>query len=387
MDICPIISRMHTYKKIDENITKEEFDSSSRSPFVSRFGYPNINVGVLAPPGVVDATDYDAPKDWAKNNYQIPKILELRSAMVNSRFPALVKGGVTRELEKTQNITLGKAPVALDVKLKRRPNLNITIKPEVAPMGPQADLDRMEIIDNPKVPKAVDKAVSDDELKAVTAIDEMSHKGIDENYLRRLLSVGLLGVKKDRKLVPTRWAITATDDTIGKLQRKKIRDYKHADYQAFLGGYLGNFYLIMLIPSIFRYELFEMFAVEGIEPKFTTDWEDHKGRKNYAKTTAGGYYATRLGISEKMISLKRQGAALAIRFITDEYTIGLGVWVVREATRKSLLSKPIHFASLELMIQYAKMIAKRKYGVPIEHILKASKLLEEVKNQKTLGDY
>jgi hypothetical protein len=37
------------------------------------------------------------------------------------------------------------------------------------------------------------------------------------------LSIGVLGLKKDKKLVPTRWAITATDDILAKKLLEKVK--------------------------------------------------------------------------------------------------------------------------------------------------------------------
>ena len=48
----------------------------------------------------------------------------------------------------------------------------------------------------------------------------------DEYTLSKILSVGVLGLKKDKKLVPTRWSITATDDILAKNLLRKIRDFK-----------------------------------------------------------------------------------------------------------------------------------------------------------------
>ena len=67
--------------------------------------------------------------------------------------------------------------------------------------------------------------------------------GFDENYLSRILSAGTLGVKTQRKLVPTRWSITATDDTIGKELISQVKDCAQGEYWAWFGGYLGNYFL------------------------------------------------------------------------------------------------------------------------------------------------
>ncbi len=354
---------------------------------MSRSGYPNINVGVLAPPGVDDSTYYDAPKEWAAANAQIPEILEYRSTMVNSRFKSHVKAK-TKQLETAQEVAMAKRAVGLDVTLKQRPSLKLHLSPDVAPMGPSAELQKLELTENPRVHIAVDKAVSDDELKAVDAMKEMTKKGIDEGYLRRLLSVGLLGMKKNRKLVPTRWSITATDDTVSKHYLKQIRDFKQANYSAYFKGYLGNFYLVMLIPGIFSYELFEMMAHENSQKlKFVTDFESHKGRTTYAQNTAGGYYAVRLAVAEQLLKLKRQARVLVLRFITEAYSLPLGVWVVREASRKAMKTNPIEFSSLELMLNYANLVSKRKFGINISAIFAQSKVLDEVKHQSTLSAF
>ena len=87
---------------------------------------------------------------------------------------------------------------------------------------------------------------------------------------------------------------------------------------------------------------------------------------------------------EKLKDLKRQGSVLALRFITGDYTLPLGVWVTLEATRKAMSSKPIEFSSKELMLEYAKKLSKRKFGFDLEGILSNSILLKNMKQQSKL---
>ncbi len=76
-----------------------------------------------------------------------------------------------------------------------------------------------------------------------------------------------------------------------------------------------------------------------------------------------------------------------IRVITDEYTIPLGVWVVREAARKALQSKPLTFASRELMLGCAVSLIRDKLSHSINSILGRSKLLGNIKKQKKLSSF
>jgi len=215
----------------------------------------------------------------------------------------------------------------------------------------------------------------------------------DEYTLSKILSVGVLGLKKDKKFVPTRWSITATDDMIGKRLLKNIKDYKWVEnYELFFGDFMGNCYLIMLFPNIFSYELFELYLPgsswnSSKEIKAATDMETYSGRKSYASNTAGGYYAARLPILEYLNSVKSQASVLAIRIELPTYWAGLGVWVVRESVRKALNNKKLEFDSIEELVDSSRKIGMIKFGFDNSKILKRSKLLEQIKTQTTLGKW
>ena len=92
-------------------------------------------------------------------------------------------------------------------------------------------------------------------------------------------------------------------------------------------------------------------------------------------------------VLEKLKSMKRQASVLLLRFITDEYWAPLGVWVVRESVRNTMRSKPITFASKELMLKYVKKLVKKKYNYDITKILNKSILLKRLKSQSKLWDF
>ena len=78
----------------------------------------------------------------------------------------------------------------------------------------------------PKVSKKVDYLTSDYDVKVVDAIKELYQSKTKVDHLQKLLSIGLLGKKIRRRMVPTRWSITATDDTVSKQQLEKIKRKK-----------------------------------------------------------------------------------------------------------------------------------------------------------------
>jgi len=389
---CSICSKAYSYLKIKNKIIKlkEDFSTDGISPFVGRFNYPNINVGVLTPPDHSEESWlYDAPKNWSQQNFQIPQIIDFRSSLINSRSNLNVKKR-TRFLELNQEIAMSSKPVDVEINLKQKPQFRLNLNEYTAPTGPKAILKKASLTENPKISHKVEKVFSDTDLKANDALIYLYKKNFDENFLSRILSVGTIGLKPNRKLVPTRWSITATDDILGKNIINEIKNYKEINYAAYFGSYLGNYYLILFFPEIWSYELFETYAgsKQFCGPcSYMTDYEPYDGRKYYASETAGGYYTVRLAILEKLKQLKRQASVLALRFITGDYTLPLGVWVTREAARKALQNKPLEFSDKELMLTYARKLVKKKFSFNLDNLLDKSILLKKIKTQSKLTQF
>ncbi len=384
---CPKVYSLVKKKQFNET-SKKEYFGESPNVFIGRYGYPRVNVGFLSNNQV--PKDIDAPKLWSKKEYKIPKIVDLRSSLINSRFKADVKSFKDKYLEVTQEISQAKKPVDVEVHLNKRPQYKLNIDSDITPYGPSVRLEKAEITENPSIPRQVDKVVSDTDMKTNEGLKYLYKKGYDEHFLTKLISVGNMGVGKDRKLVPTRWSITAIDDSLGKNLVNEIKDFPEYEYTAHFGGYLGNYYLILFFPEIWGYELFESYIGNPNKAKVeetASDYENYNGRKDYAKKTVGGYYAARLSILEYLKKRKKQASVLALRFITDEYYMPLGVWVVRQAVRHALESKPISFSDRELMMRYADILLRKKYNLDVEFWIKQSRLVKELKQQKRLKNY
>jgi DNA repair protein NreA len=383
---CPICAKAYSQLKLKSSINKENFSTEGVAPFVGKYGYPNLNLGILAPPTHEnDSWLFDSPKYWAYKNFDIPKIVDFRSSLINSRDRVNIKGK-NKLIGLNQELSMASKPVGLDIHLKKKPRFSMNYDNYMPPTGPQAEIKKVDITENPHIHTKVQKVHYDKDLKAADALIYLYENKFDESFLSKVLSMGNFGLVNNRKLVPTRWSITATDDTLGKHLISKIKDYSLvADHKAFFGSYLGNFYLILVFPEIWSYELFEMHVSN--EDRYMSDYEPYSGRKSYAKNTAGGFYSVRLAVLEKLNTMKRQGSVLAIRFITGDYTLPLGVFVTREAARKGLQDRPIIFSTRELMLKYSKLLTKKKFNIDLENILKKSFLLNDIRSQLKLVDY
>lgn len=399
---CPIILKSEALSEIKKLNINQDFESNAPSVFVGRFGYPKVNVGLLAPSKKDENSwIYDAPKAWSKKNFTIKNIVGYRSSLINSSFKSSVNQAVTNKnyyqenskiFEIAQEVSQASRPVDLDFNLEKKPRIQTKFDPFIAPTGPNANLKNVELTSNPHIKKQVDKRVNDTDLLSNSAVNELYSIGYDENFLSKLLSMGNLGIGKNRKLVPTRWSITAVDDNVGKDIIEKIKLNDEIENCLFFGGHLGNYFIAVFFENVWGFELFETYMPNAswnltTEISWTTDFEDFNGRKNYAFNCSGGYYASRLPVLEFLKNENKQGSCLLIRFITEEYSCPLGVWVVREAVRKTLNSKRNVFESKENMLDFAKKIAKEKFNFDLDKILKESKIYNNIKTQKRIKDF
>jgi len=379
---CAIKQKIQVQKSFNDN-AKKDFYGENYNVFVGRFGYPDVNVGLLNISEPKKDETIDNPLLWSKDEYDINKIIQLRSNLINSNFKTQIKGFNDRFMDLVQDVSLADRPVDTEISLEKKPQFKLTFNQDTTPFGPSIKLEKARITENVHIPNKVDKIVNDD-LTASEGLKELHEKGLDEYYLTKIFSVGNLGLDANKKLVPTRWSITAVDDTLGKNIISEIKDYPVSNYQLYFGGYLGNNYLIMFLPEVWSYELFEM---QTRSSDAMHDFEKYHGRKSYATETAGGYYAARFSILQRLKLMRRQATVLALRLVTDDYWAPLGVWVVREAVKKCMNSTPIFFESREEMLSYTIKFIREKLNYNIEPIIKQSKLLKEVKNQKKISEF
>ena len=369
---------------------------SPPSVFVgSGLKYPNMNVGILSPiEKDENAWVYDDCKFWVKNDFGVSDIVRLRESLLNSRTTQKAKDVRLNNkfLDIAKEIAISSQPVDVEIELKRKIEFNSKRDRVLMPSALGVPLESAKITSNVSVDRSLDKVLNDD-LKAEAGIKQLYKNNFSENTLSKILSIGALGLAKDKKLVPTRWSITATDDIICKSLIENVKNYKEIeDFSFNFGEFLGNQYLIFFFPGVFSFELFELYFPgsswnPSTEIKASTDFEFFPGRKDYASQCAGGYYATRLAVVEYLESIKRQASVLVIRLETPSYFASLGVWVVRESVRKALNKSSMKFNSKEELLSSGKKIGLIKYNFDSEVLFNRSQLLKYLNNQRSLKDF
>ncbi len=239
----------------------------------------------------------------------------------------------------------------------------------------------LSVVSNVKMPKIVKKVYYDYDLKAKDAITYLYYKGKDVYDIEPLLSTASFGLLRNRRLVPTKWSITAIDDTLAKYLYQDIRFYEIGeDVKLFVHESYHNLFYILAIPSFWSYELIEKVKNSS---GFMRDYEFLQPRKDYAFNTTGGYYAIRLPLLEYCRNEGKQYAFFVLRVISPQYYRSVGVWVLREAVRDALKNKPLIFKNVKDAINYLN----HKTSSQFLDIFNSSLLLKRIKNQKTLFSY
>jgi hypothetical protein len=333
--------------RFDDVVTGDSLvGSTSPSIFVGRSGYPDVSTGVLSPVGDEEAAeDYVTDGDWYRQGYSIDDVFQRRTGLMNSQRRSKVDvedvwdGFVGAQRE----VAIAGRPVDVEIGLDGRPELDLDVDEVSAPTGPNVSAESVDLTENPYVPRAVKKTLEDDDWQAQGAMTYLYRRGFDVYEINKILSAGALGQGENRKLVPTRWSITAVDDTIGQFLRGQIRNAPSVDEtQVWYNEFMGNRFWIVLSPGQWEFELVEMKAPGSVwNPNVESGYwlasasEGYEGRTGYVDETAGAYYASRLGVLEHLADEGRQAKALVLRDVTDEYWAPVGVWQIRESIRNA----------------------------------------------------
>jgi DNA repair protein NreA len=376
---------------IGKTIKLSQFSGSSPPEiFVGRYNYPNVNIGILSPTEHGNTEILSSHELWHKNHLQIPQVLKFRNQLIygrtkgNIKSPRLTSSTNSKNskfLKTMQEISMTDKSISTSFKLKKSISKNLESDSRVPLISNTAPVSEAKLNENPHVKKKVDYLISDNQTKSKTAILELDKSGIQSSSIMKILSAGLLGLKKNRILVPTRWSITAVDSTLSQEKLKQIKLFSQiSDFQVFSANYLGNHYHFLLLPSEFQFEVME------ISMRNFQLWHDHESffpRRGYAKSVTGAYYANRLALCEYLQKIKRQASCLVFREIRPEYYAPLGVGILRQTSREAFSSNPARFSSLQEALEHISSLLR----IPISHYTNKSIILKNIKQQTRLSEF
>jgi len=350
--------------------------TSPPSVFVGSYNYPKVFVGPMVPPIHGDTSILDSPEKWKGKSLE--EIVNFRLNLIRGIQKTSITQTDGRYIENLQEVTMSSKPTDSDLIFHKATSPSVSLDGESAPFGPIGEIKSAKFSGTSSV-KSIEKIFYDKDLKAQDAVLNLYNSGIEISKIQKCFSIGMLGQK--RKLVPTKWSITATDDIISKSLTDEILDYNLIDScRVFSYEHLGNVFSIVLFPHRWIYEMIEAWYSNGILG-FGSDSEDARGI-NHPPAIAGAYFAAKLGVAEYLSEKKIQAGVVILREIRPEYAIPVGVWQVREGIREAMKQKP----TIADNFDYALILASNKMSISKSEWLSHGKISQIIR-QKTLSDF
>lgn len=382
--------KMNWYQFINNNSKKFSTNvidgSSPPSIFVGEFGYPQVRIGPMIPPYHGDTSILDKPELWTGKSLE--EIVNYRINLLKGTKIHHVNDISGRYTESLQEMALSKKVVESTVTFEKIPSqyankMTLTKnQSEEIPTIFSAPVSDFKIIPS-TADRKIEKKYYDGDSYAADAIIDLYNNNIDISQISKVLSMGMLGRKKNRKLVPTKWSITAADDILSLYLINKIKDHPILDnYVVFDFNHLANYYSVIFIPDdVWSFEMIESWIDTNGRVHIGSDYESGKKIDHYP-SIAGAYFAARLSVSEYLVKKRKKGSVLILREIHPEYFVSLGVWQVREGIRECLKSKGKSFESFDSALKYGVS----KTSLSKTEWIKNSSIIKNRK-QKRMSDY
>ena len=321
--------------------------SSPPSVFVGSYGYPKVGIGPMLPPIHGDTTLLDTPEKWLGKSLE--EIVNYRLNLVRGVQKTGIEETSGRFIESLHELAMSSGSIDSEIQFIKNPAPIPSIDGQNAPFGPLGEIKNAKFSPNSSI-KSIENAYYDTDLKAEDAVMKLYNSGIEISKIQKCFSIGMFG--KNRKLVPTKWSITATDQIISNDLMHDILEFDIIDrYEVFRFDHLGNLFSVILFPHRWIFEMQEAWHDKN-SIGFGSDYETAKGI-DHPPSIAGAYFAGKLAVTEYLHKIKKQSGVMVFREIQPEYAVPVGVWQVREGVREAMKNNPQEVDSLNEAIALA----------------------------------
>ena len=350
--------------------------TSPPSVFVGSYNYPKVNVGPMVPPIHGDTSLLDTPEKWIGKTLE--EIVNYRLNLVRGIQKVPVSDPSGRYIENLQELAMSETATDSDIQFYKATSPVGLLDGYSAPFGPIGEIKSVKFSSSPSQ-RPIEKVYYDRDLLASDAVLKLYNSGIEISQIQKCFSVGMMG--KKRKLVPTRWSITATDDIISQSLIDETLDYPLIDgTRVFHFEHMGNQFSVILFSHRWLYEMIEAWYSKGVLG-FGSDHEDARGI-DHPPEIAGAYFAAKLAVGEYLVRNQIQSGALVLREIRPEYAIPVGVWQIREGVREAMKQKPVLADSFEQALD----VAAKPMSISTKEWLSNGSILKLMR-QKRISDF
>ncbi|UCE11055.1 MAG: hypothetical protein JSW61_03735 [Candidatus Thorarchaeota archaeon] len=352
---------MSTGQTITAQLRLDEFESTTGltvfTPpgiFVETSKYPILWAGVLASPEPSEwLSIYDHPESWGGLDREA--VLSMRRHLYRIVVPIDAREMTPPAIIKSlQSLSLSVAPVALGVEVADLPPRHLYPLGSQLPSGPIVEADRLELLTEPDVSRVARRITERDEPAADTVWDLLEYDySLDQ--VARMMALGMLGRRGNRRIIPTRSAYKAVIDSfvdraIGVLAEKPVAH----DFELYIGRTCGDSFVVLTAPGETRVDYVRIesrgeetkrgTSIDGL-PQFTTD----------SKTSVHADYARFSALKHQLASDVQRHTTI-FHHTTDERNSILGPWLARTGVRDAMGTAPVVFDSVSNVVPVLESI-------------------------------
>ena len=357
--------------------------TSPPSVFIGSWNYPKVFAGPMISPFHGDIRIMDSPESWIPEDLSQDEIIGYRMSLVRGKRLLDVRDLSGRFTEQLRDIALSSTSLESEAVFSDSPIGGFSGE-EHTPFGPSACLDRFTT-GSARWEAGLEKVYYDTDFRAGDAIIHLHSEGFPLSAVQKALSAGAVGRQKDRRLVPTRWAITACDTTLADSFLSKVRRCEMVDsFRVHEFSSLYNHYAVILMPVPWEFEWMEAFLhLTSDEELIFSDHEGNRGKKEYSRV-GGCYYSSKMAVLEALSREGKQAGVIILREARKGY-VPMGVFNVRENVRHAMLQLPFSFEDLTSALKHVS----QRFQLPVSRFIGKSSLLSEScwKKQMHLSDF
>ncbi|MHA2213804.1 MAG: hypothetical protein ACW992_11650, partial [Candidatus Thorarchaeota archaeon] len=240
------------------------------------------------------------------------------------------------------------APVALGVEVTDLPPRHLYPLGSQLPSGPIVEADDLELLTEPDVSRVAHR-VSERDVPAMAAIWDLLEYDYSLDQVARMMALGMLGRKKNRRIIPSRSAYKAVIDSfvdraIGVLSEKPTS----SESKLYISKTCGDSFIVLTTPGRTRVDYIRMeitgdqskrsTSLDGL-PRFATD------PKTSVHSDSGRYSALK-----HQLKTNAQSHMTVFHYSGDGRNSILGPWLTRAGVREALDTSPVVFDETSKLI-------------------------------------
>jgi hypothetical protein len=323
--------------------------------------YPMLEAGFLASNEPLEHLSiYDFPQVW--QGLDRDTIFSMRRHLYRFLLPVDARSmqpeGVIRTL---QEIALSVRPIALRVEGESLRPRGLQFRSGQLPSSNDVMIQSIELLSEPEISKVAERITQQD-IPATEGIWRLLDYDYSLDQVVRLMSIGLLGRKKTRRILPTRSAYKATINAfIDRVVMELIESPSISSYEIHSGNLFGDQFFVLLHPGESRVDYLSLdvsgnkitrgFAFEGLH-----QWSSD------AKTSLYSDYA-RFSVYRKLMRRKERCHVTVFHLMKDPRNQLLGPWISRAGVDEALASESIKFDNRENAIQLLDTLLEPEFSV------------------------